>query len=114
MIDLYFGVIEVLYQHGFPGPAATDLPAVANGHAEIVAALRRGDGQAASHALRTAHNDESRRRFTAWRDAHPAPANANGLHPAQAAPPGGAPLARNALARIIHKRGSAASSCQRC
>ncbi len=85
LIDLYFSVIEVLYQRGFPGPAAEALPIVAAGHAEIVAALRRGDGRAASHALRTYHNDESVRRFTRWRDEHPAPADANGIHPVQAA-----------------------------
>jgi DNA-binding FadR family transcriptional regulator len=85
LIDLYFGVITVLYQHGFPGPSAAALPVVAQGHAEIVAALRRGDSKAAAHALRTSHNDEARQRLTAWRDAHPAPADANGLHPIQAA-----------------------------
>ncbi len=85
LIDLYFGVIEIVYQQGFPGPAAEDLLTVADGHREIVTALARGDGEAASHALRTSHNDESQRRLTAWRDAHPIPEDGNGIHPVQAA-----------------------------
>lgn len=84
LVDLYFGVIEVLYQHNFPGPDPDDLAVVADGHAEIVVALARGDGRAASDALRASH-DESQRRFTAWHTAHPTPLTASGIHPVQAA-----------------------------
>ena len=104
LIDLYFGVIEVLYQHGFPGPAVTDLPAVAEGHAEIVAALRRGDGHAASHALRTAHNDESRR--VSPRGGMPTPLAGREWPPSgTGGGTGRAPLARNALSPDYSSRG---------
>lgn len=67
LVDLYWGVMEMLYQRGLPPPAPETLPAVAESHADIVAALRDGDGAAAARALRASH-DEGQRRFTAWRD----------------------------------------------
>lgn len=69
LLDLYWAVIEALDQRGFPGPDPADLTTVAEAHAQIVNALRRGDPELASRTLRASH-DESQRRFSAWVEAN--------------------------------------------
>lgn len=67
LTDLHWGLMEALYEQGLPGPAPTDLPGVADAHAEIAAALRRGDGQQAARMLRASH-DEAEHRYRSWLD----------------------------------------------
>lgn len=80
LVDLYFGMLAVVYQQGLPGPAAADRPAVIAAHRQIVEALRRGDGQEARHAMILSNNN-GRRRLIAWRDAHDREASATGRSP---------------------------------
>ena len=69
LTDLFFSVMDVLYQQGLPTPASIDLPVIALAHRQIVDALRRHDGQEARHAVILSNND-GRRRLTEWRDTH--------------------------------------------
>jgi DNA-binding FadR family transcriptional regulator len=80
LVDLYFGMMEVVYQQGLPGPSAADRPAVIAAHRQIVDALRRGDGQEARHAMILSNNN-GRRRLIAWRDAHMTGENGAGRSP---------------------------------
>jgi DNA-binding FadR family transcriptional regulator len=66
LMDFYWDVMEALSHGGFPGPSAEALPRVAESHAEIVEALRGGDGEAARRVLRASHHEEAQRRFTSW------------------------------------------------
>jgi DNA-binding FadR family transcriptional regulator len=66
LMDFYWDVMAALHQQGFPGPSAEALPQVAETHAAIADALRRGDGEAARRLLRASHHDEAQRRFTSW------------------------------------------------
>ncbi len=84
LVDVYWGVMEVLYRRGLPPPAPEMLAGVAEAHAAIVDALRRGDGAAAAHALRLSH-DEGQRRFAAWRDTLSARPDGTGRDPLDAA-----------------------------
>jgi DNA-binding FadR family transcriptional regulator len=68
LVDFYFRVLDAMYAHGFPGVGWRELPQVAASHAEILDALRQGDGQAARRLLRWSHHAEAQRRFTAWLD----------------------------------------------
>lgn len=65
LVDLYWGVKEAIYEHGFPTLGKEDAPAIAASHVQIVDALRRGAGDEAGQLIR-AHHNESERRFTAW------------------------------------------------
>ena len=65
LVDLYWRLIEALYERGMPRVSAEDAPAVAEAHAQVVDALRRGDAAAARDTLRASH-DESQRRFERW------------------------------------------------
>jgi DNA-binding FadR family transcriptional regulator len=63
LVDLHLGVIEEAYSRGLPGPE--DPQRVAAAHAEILDALRAGDGPRAAAAMR-AHHDSSQERVQAW------------------------------------------------
>ena len=65
LVDLYWRLIEALYERGMPRVSPTEAPAVAEAHAQVVEALRRGDADAASRTLRASH-DESQGRFRRW------------------------------------------------
>lgn len=84
LVDVFWGVMEVLYRRGLPPPAPEMLAGVAESHAAIVDALRRGDGAEAAHALRLSH-DEGQRRFAAWRDTLAARPDGTGRDPLDAA-----------------------------
>jgi DNA-binding FadR family transcriptional regulator len=65
LVDLYWRLIEALYERGLPRVSPGDAPAVAAAHAQVVEALRCGDSERASRTLRDSH-DESQRRFERW------------------------------------------------
>ena len=65
MGDLYMSLIEEMYERGLPKPDGEELPQAADAHGEIVAALRRGDGEAATRVMR-AHHDLSEQRIRSW------------------------------------------------
>jgi DNA-binding FadR family transcriptional regulator len=67
--DIYMTLIEELYERGLPKPDSEELPKAAEAHGEIVAALRRGDGEAATRVMR-AHHDLSEQRIRAWVSTH--------------------------------------------
>jgi hypothetical protein len=67
-VDLYWGVKEALYAGGFPLHAPADAPLVAQAHADIVEALRRGQGTEVARLLHD-HYGEAERRFGAVRRA---------------------------------------------
>jgi DNA-binding FadR family transcriptional regulator len=69
LADVYWSLLEALYRNGLPGPTAEDAPAVAETHARIVAALRRGESDRAGELLMRSH-DEAQQRFTAWLAQH--------------------------------------------
>lgn len=69
LTDIFFSVMDILYQQGLPTPAREDLPMIALAHRQIVDALRRRDGQEARHAMILSNND-GRRRLAQWRDTH--------------------------------------------
>jgi len=85
LVELFWNVMQTLYARGFPRAAASDLPAVIDTHAEIVAALRRGDGPEASRLLRGPHHTEIERRFAAWPAAHAAGSTPDGVGDVRAA-----------------------------
>jgi DNA-binding FadR family transcriptional regulator len=86
LTDFSFRLLAALYRHGFPGPVAEELPEVAETHADLLEALRRGDRETARRVLRWSHHAEAQQRFTAWVDEQ-----------RKSAPDGGASLIRSAV-----------------
>lgn len=64
LVDLFWGLMEALYDRGFPPPASAE-GNVADVHAAIVDALRAGDGATAARVLRERH-ETSQARFERW------------------------------------------------
>jgi GntR family transcriptional regulator, transcriptional repressor for pyruvate dehydrogenase complex len=69
LVDLYFKVVEEMYQRGLPKPAEDELMCAADAHVAIAAALRHGNGAAAAHQMR-AHHDYAESRIGEWIAAH--------------------------------------------
>jgi DNA-binding FadR family transcriptional regulator len=69
LADLYFNVVQEMYERGLPQPEGEELLRAAGAHGEIVGALRRGDGEAAAQLMR-AHHDSSGSRISEWIAAH--------------------------------------------
>jgi DNA-binding FadR family transcriptional regulator len=69
LLDLYWGVMEALYERGFPGAPADQLARIADNHGRIVAALRRNDAAEAGAVTRS-HHDEAEQRCRAWLAEH--------------------------------------------
>ncbi len=65
LVDLYLGLMEEMYQRGLAKPPMDDLPRIAEAHAAILAALRDGDGPAASQLMRD-HHASAQERIVAW------------------------------------------------
>ena len=84
LIDLFWGVMHAVYRSGFPGPDATEALSVVESHGEIVAALRRRDGDATRRAL-VAHQREAERRFATWQEANDEPQEAGSQNSVQVA-----------------------------
>jgi DNA-binding FadR family transcriptional regulator len=76
LVDLFWGLMEALYERGFPPPTSAEGD-VAGAHAAIVEALRQGDGATAAEVLRTRH-ETSQARFARWQAEHAGSLDADG------------------------------------
>jgi DNA-binding FadR family transcriptional regulator len=65
LIDLYCHAVESLYEHGFPRLAPAELPATAEAHAGLLAALRHGEASEIVRAFR-AHHEPAQRVVGGW------------------------------------------------
>jgi len=71
LMDVYWSLLQAMYQHGLPRQDPELAPGVADAHGRIVQALRLADGALAAQVLRESH-EESQQRLTAWLSAQDA------------------------------------------
>ena len=65
LMDVYWSLLEAMYQHGLPRQDPLLAPGVADAHGRIVTALRQEDGPLAASVLLESH-EESQHRVEAW------------------------------------------------
>lgn len=66
LVDFYWEITAALIHHGFPDPSIDALPRIADLHASLLDALRRGDADEARRVLRASHHEEAEDRLKRW------------------------------------------------